>query len=160
MLLGVLLHHVADVHLAVACGDLEPGGRLRTLLNVAQLSGAPAVHGLVAHLGASPTFVVLHLQPIGASIFNVADSKDRIQTSLIHDLRRHFHVHVMLGHQDIGSLGRKIHDEHTLVGGSCVLATLVVLTLSYSLELLGRDGLIDDFTFEKLIVHAAGDVRL
>src|SRR6267154_6356601 len=40
MLLGVLLHHVADVHLGVACGDLEQAGRLRALLNVAQLSAA------------------------------------------------------------------------------------------------------------------------
>src|SRR6266566_7569305 len=40
MLRGALLHHVADVHLGVACGDLEQVGRLRALLNVAQLSGA------------------------------------------------------------------------------------------------------------------------
>src|SRR6266851_4036526 len=38
--LGVLLHHVADVHLGVACGDLQQAGRLRALLNVTQLSGA------------------------------------------------------------------------------------------------------------------------
>jgi hypothetical protein len=64
---------------------------------------------------ASPTFVALHLQPIGASIFNVAGAKERIQTSLIHGLRRHFHVHVLLGHQDIGSLACEIHDEQTRV---------------------------------------------
>src|SRR5260370_2273555 len=40
MLLGVWLHHVADVHFGVAGGDLEQAGRLRALLNVAQLSGA------------------------------------------------------------------------------------------------------------------------
>src|ERR1700730_7760933 len=40
MLRGVLLHHVADVHLGVACGDLEQTGRLRALLNIAQLSGS------------------------------------------------------------------------------------------------------------------------
>src|ERR1700716_151214 len=40
MLLGVLLHHVPDVHLGVTRGDLEQAGRLRALLNVAQLTGA------------------------------------------------------------------------------------------------------------------------
>src|ERR1700686_1422403 len=39
MLRGVLLHHIADVHLGVACGDLEQAGPLGALLNVAQLSG-------------------------------------------------------------------------------------------------------------------------
>src|SRR6202041_1896531 len=78
---------------------------------------AAAVNGITADLVASAALVP-HFLPIAASIFDVARLKESrgISHTLGLSLHWHFHIHMLLGHQDVPGLGGVIYDHRSAMG--------------------------------------------